>query len=128
MAEAVTLIGNVTPNVPAVKDLRTNQFNFVMIFPSGVNVADVTNSVGNAVLVLNNKPNSGQACELVSLANIGRVFVASTCNIGDWLAPVGTTGLAGPIPVAATNSAAVGFAMTAAATGSGQLVSIWLRR
>ena len=130
MAEAVTLIGNLTPNVTAATDLRTAQFKAVSIFPNGVRLADQTNSAAAAALILANKPNSGQACELVSLANVGRVIVASTNNIGDWLAPVGATGLVG---VASWNTAGgppagMGIAMTAAATGSGQLVSLWMRR
>ena len=126
MAEAVTLIGNLTPNVTAASDLRTAQFKAVSIFPNGVRLADQTNSAAAAALILANKPNSGQACELVSLANVGRIVVASTNNIGDWLVPIGATGLAGTS--SAGNTAAMGIAMTAAATGSGQLVSLWMRR
>ena len=80
MAEQITLHANL-PGLAAVTDLRAFQWKAVRMDGGGVRPA-TTDADSGPVYVLGNKPNSGQACELVSIGNVTKAVAGDTVSVG----------------------------------------------
>lgn len=131
MSEKVSLVPGITPwAMTATSDLRNDQNKFVQVYPVGVVLADARSFAGagvpaTGIYVLDNKANSGQQCALNLAPNVARVVAGEAIGAGRWVQPMSATGLAGVSSQG--HPGAQGIALVAA-TGSGHLISVHLRR
>ena len=124
MAETIQLVADFTPDVKAVTDLRSYQYFLVQFDAGGVRLANDLTAQSGGYWVLGNKPNSGQACQLVGGPNIYKTVVQSTLARDQFLTCVGS-GMAG---VCAVTSPAlfVARALMPTTVGCGELVMVKL--
>jgi hypothetical protein len=126
MAETIQFIADWTPDVRAASDLRSYQYFAVTFGAGGVTLTDPNFGAGSgAVWVLGNKPNSGQACQLVGAPNIYKTVAATTILRDQWLTTAPVSGMvqpgsAGSVPL-------VGIALMPTLVGCGELVMTKLR-
>lgn len=95
-------------------DLRTSQFRFVDVNNAGRAVLPTVN--GRAIAVIQNKPNTGEACELM-FTGISKVVASAPITAGANV----TTGADGRVATAAAGNRVVGIALEAAATAGDYL-------
>lgn len=124
MAENVTLVADFVPDVKASADLRTHQFKLVQFDSTGVRLA-IPDASSGGFWVLGNKPNSGEACQLVSHPNVTKTVCATIIPRNAFVGSVLSGGLVSPLTYSQVASGlAIGKAVTAAATGSGEIISV----
>ena len=113
MAENVTLVANLAPDVTAFQDFRAHQYKAVNFGAAGVKFSTAAVNSGPCY-VLGNKPNSGEACELVSQGNVTKAIAGDTVARNNWI-----TVTASAYFVAGSDGSAikVGVAWSAAASG-----------
>lgn len=125
MAIEVTLVADVTPEVTAAADLRTHQNKFVQVMAAGVHLADVRSGGYCFTGVLDNKPNTGEACSIMGGPSVRRVIAGEAVTRGAVVQPMSASGLAGVSSWG--NTAAVGTAWSTVA-GSGEYLGVKLGR
>ena len=84
MATAVSVVADIT-GPAATTDLRQHQFKAVQITGAGVVLALSTNVNSGAVYVLQNKPNSGQACTLRIPPSVSKAVAGGAITRGAWV-------------------------------------------
>jgi hypothetical protein len=104
----------------AAADLSARQFRFVNIDNTGK--AAMPAAGGRAIAVLQNKPGSGQACELM-FSGISKVEAGAAVTAGDNVA----TDVQGRAVLSATGNTIIGIALESA-SGPGIVIPVLLYR
>lgn len=106
----------ITPDVTAAADLRTHQYKVVNFGAAGIQLATATGS--GPLWILANKPNSGDACALIGVPNIAKVYVDSATLRNQFIGLSGATSGVATVMGSAGQLGYFGVALTAVASGS----------
>lgn len=84
MAFAESVVQDLSHSPRATTDFQTHQYKPVMLDPAGVVFAstDIGSLTASAIYVLGNKPDSGEACQLVNAPNVTKALCTGSAFIG----------------------------------------------